>query len=199
MGAQPNRAIASQPSLVARFAQFSGELKKLLQSSTNCHQRCRGTSLGGRSGWRQATPWSQSIGMGARRSRALPESVFTEPSLCRNCHRHRLRAPNPARSDLMPRDFFARLNTFAVVMDCRSPSSPFARRFSSSSGTPRASTASASRLLANPQPVRDRPVAYPLARRSPLLALVSPAAEGSACSCRVYWRPTLMGALPIFL
>ena len=56
LGAQPNRAIASQPSPAARSAQFSGELKKLLQSSTNCRQRCRGTSLGGRSGWRQATP-----------------------------------------------------------------------------------------------------------------------------------------------
>jgi hypothetical protein len=31
------------------------------------------------------------------------------------------RRPLPCRRrDLMPRDFFARLNTFAVVMDCRS-------------------------------------------------------------------------------
>ena len=45
--------------------------------------RCRGTSLGGRSGWRQATPWTQSIGMGPRDSRAVRDSVLIEPSLCR--------------------------------------------------------------------------------------------------------------------
>jgi hypothetical protein len=86
---QPNRAIASQPSPAARLAQFSEELKKFLQSPTNWRQRCRGTSLGGRSESRQATPWTQSTGIVPRRSRAVPESVLSEPSLCRgNCHRH---------------------------------------------------------------------------------------------------------------
>ena len=47
--------------------------------------------------------------------------------------------------NVMPRDFFARLNTFAVVMDCRSPSSPFARALASSSGRPKASSLSAFR------------------------------------------------------
>ena len=62
-----------------------------------------------------------------------------------NCHSHRLRAPNPVRTDRMPRDLFARLNTLICVMDWRWPSSPVARALASSSGTPNASTASAPR------------------------------------------------------
>jgi hypothetical protein len=38
------------------LAQCSEELKKFLQSPTNWRQRCRGTSLGGRSGSRYAAP-----------------------------------------------------------------------------------------------------------------------------------------------
>jgi hypothetical protein len=46
LGCNRTRSIASQPSWYARPAQFSEQLKKLLQSSTNCRQRWRGTSLG---------------------------------------------------------------------------------------------------------------------------------------------------------
>ena len=46
MGAQPNKAIASQPSRAARSAQFSEGLRNLLQSSTNWRQRCRGCANG---------------------------------------------------------------------------------------------------------------------------------------------------------
>jgi hypothetical protein len=67
-------------------------------------------------------------------------------------------APNPFRTDLMPRDFLALLNAFAWVMRCSSPSSPAARAITSSSGTPMAPPASTSFRNSATTAGRERPV-----------------------------------------
>src|ERR1700730_5323025 len=59
-----------------------------------------------------------------------------------NRQSHSPPSPNPFRTDLMPRDFLAFLNTFAWVMRWPSPSSPAVRALASSSATPKASPAS---------------------------------------------------------
>jgi hypothetical protein len=101
LGRTTEQSHRAQPSRAARSAQFSEGLRNLLQSSTNWHQRCRGTSLGGRSESSRATPSTQSIG-----SRGCGVVSCSWSSLCRgNCHSHRLRAPKPIRRDVMPRDF----------------------------------------------------------------------------------------------
>src|SRR5262249_19901771 len=112
----------------ARGPIFGGA--QLWQSLTNWRQRCRGTSGGGRSGLRRATPSTQSLGIrcaGAACGSALADGVFSRG----NSHSHWLRAPNPARSDLMPSVLLARLNAFACVMRCPSLSNPAARALAS--------------------------------------------------------------------
>jgi hypothetical protein len=144
LGAQPNKAIASHPSRAACSAQLSDGLRKFVQSSTNCRQRCRGTSVGGRSGFRQAIPSIQSLGI--RCSGAGFRSALADRSLSRgNSHSQWLRDPKPARSDLMRRDFFACLNALVWVMRCRSLSNPAARALASSLVTAWAPSASAAR------------------------------------------------------
>ena len=92
---------AFHPSRAARAAQSSEGLRKLWQSFTSCRQRIRGTSEGGRSGLRRATPSSQSLGIrgagagsgtGADSGAALADGSFFRG----NSHSHWLRAPNPA-------------------------------------------------------------------------------------------------------
>src|SRR3981081_637972 len=60
-----------------------------------------------------------------------------------NRQSHSPPSPNPFRTDLMPRDFLAFLNTFAWVMRWPSPSNPAARALSSSLLTARALSRSA--------------------------------------------------------
>src|ERR1700738_2858093 len=62
-----------------------------------------------------------------------------------NRQSHSPPSPNPFRTDFMPRNFLVLLNTFACVMRWPSPSSPAARAITSSLGTPKASSARASR------------------------------------------------------
>ncbi|MFZ1093303.1 MAG: hypothetical protein WAN75_29480 [Xanthobacteraceae bacterium] len=54
---------------------------------------------------------------------ALTDGLFSRGS----SHSHWLRAPKPARTDLMRRDALARLNALAIVMGWRSLSNPAAR------------------------------------------------------------------------
>ena len=103
---------------MAKAEYLSDGLRKFVQSSTNGRQRCRGTSLGGRSGFRQAIPSIQSLGI--RRSGAGFRSALADRSFSRgNSHSQWLRDPNPSRSDLMRRDFFARLNALVWLMRSR--------------------------------------------------------------------------------
>jgi hypothetical protein len=53
---QPNKATASHPSSAARSAQFSLEVRKLLQSPNNWCHRCAGISAGWRWSFKPATP-----------------------------------------------------------------------------------------------------------------------------------------------
>jgi hypothetical protein len=126
---------------MAKAEYLSDGLRKFVQSSTNCRQRCRGTSLGGRSGFRQAIPSIQSLGI--RRSGAGFRSALADRSFSRgNSHSQWLRDPNPSRSDLMRRDFFARLNALVWLMRSRSLSNPAARALASSLVTAWAPSAS---------------------------------------------------------
>src|SRR5215831_14925482 len=59
---QPNKATVSQPNAAARSAQPL-EAKNLVQSDTNCRQRCGGMSGGARRWLRWPTPSIQLEGM----------------------------------------------------------------------------------------------------------------------------------------
>jgi hypothetical protein len=68
------KAIVSQCSWTARAAQFSDERRKVLQSSTNWRHLCRGTSLGGLLGSRQAATRRIVLGWPRVIPRNLPEA-----------------------------------------------------------------------------------------------------------------------------
>ena len=81
-----------------------------------------------------------------RRGGADARCALADGTLARgNSHSQWLRAPKPARCDLMRRNSLARLNGFACAMRCRSLSNPADRALASSSTTGQARFASAPR------------------------------------------------------